>query len=188
MEFEFMNEFENFKQTKDEIIITAGKGTNLFHSMLGTFQCNNFPFYYTQFEGDFVIRCKVSVEFDKIYDLGCLVVYAGEDQWMKLAYENSDTGNPAIVSVVTRGISDDCNGEAVSGSVWLQICRKGNAFSMHYSQDSVEWKLVRIFAMDMGTNVKVGISAQCPMGDSCTVHFEGLEIKENPYENIRSLK
>lgn len=111
-----------------------------------------------------------------------------EDTWMKLAYENSDTGHPAIVSIVTRERSDDCNGERAEGDVWLQICRKGNMFSMHYSEDNQHWKLVRIFFFAMKPIVQVGVSVQCPTGESCLAEFRELEIGENPYEDIRNLR
>lgn len=107
---------------------------------------------------------------------------------MKLAYENSDTGKTSIVSIVTRERSDDCNGESVQGKIWLQICRKDSMFSMHWSEDGQKWNLARIFHLEMNDKVKVGVSAQCPTGESCEVVFSNLEITENPYEDIRNLK
>jgi regulation of enolase protein 1 (concanavalin A-like superfamily) len=135
---------------------------------------------------NFVIRCKVSPEFKALYDLGSIVVYDNTNKWIKFAYENSDSGNPAMVSVITDGVSDDCNGEKIyEEGVWMQIIRKSNNFSLHYSKDKVAWTLVRIFQLDMKDEIKLGISAQSPMGDRCIVKFEDLEIMENAYINIR---
>lgn len=188
MEFQWRQPPEEYKISENVIWMRAGKETNLFNGVSGAFKCGNFPYYFTEWEGDFRIRCKVSVEFQSVYDLGCIVIYENEDTWMKLAYENSDTGHPAIVSIVTRERSDDCNGERAEGDIWLQICRKGNMFSMHYSEDNQHWKLVRIFFLAMKPIVQVGVSVQCPTGESCLAEFRELEIGENPYEDIRNLR
>ena len=188
MKFQWDNEPERYEITDNRITMSAKQDTNLFNSMGSSYKCNNFPYYYTEYEGDFLIRCKVSVNFANLYDLGSIVVYGDEDRWIKLAYENSDTGHPAIVSIVTNITSDDCNGEKVEGSVWLQIMRKDNVFALHYSKDKVAWSLVRIFRLELAHKVKVGVSAQCPIGKSCNVRFEGLEVIENPYEDMRRMK
>lgn len=188
MRLEMENSAQGIQRT-DRIELTAGKGTNLFNSMPGSYRCGDFPYCRAVWEGDFRARCKVTVDFRAVYDLGCLVVYENEEKWLKLAFENSDASGPAIVSIVTDGTSDDCNGSAISGkSVWLQICRKGDVFAMHHSLDGVSWKLARIFKLAMAHDVKVGVSAQCPSGESCTAVFERLEITENPYENMRLAK
>lgn len=180
-----MNQAEVIKR-EGKLFMTAKASTNLFNSMLGSYRCHNFPYYYTQCTGDFLIRCQVAVDFQAVYDLGCIVVYEDAEKWMKLAFENSDAGGPAIVSIVTGGTSDDCNGAAIPGeSVWLQVCRKGDAFAMHHSQDGIHWSMVRVFRLNMAESVKVGLSVQCPSGESCTAVFQGLEIAENPYDNIR---
>lgn len=36
--------------------------------------------------------------------------------------------------------------------------------------------------------VQVGVSVQCPTGESCLAEFRELEIGENPYEDIRNLR
>lgn len=188
MKLEVMNgtevRFEN-----EMMIIKAQKDTNLFNAMSGAWKCTTFPYCYTKMTGDFFARCRVEVEFRSLYDLGALVIYENEDRWIKLAFENSDIGAPAIVSVVTEETSDDCNGQSVEGNaVWLQICRQGDTFALHYSIDGLNWKLVRIFRLKMQDQVMVGISAQCPTGDGCVASFTKLEIGENPYIDIRGLR
>lgn len=188
MDFERMNgaevEIENSR-----IVMRADGGTNLFNGVSGTWKEVNFPYHYTIKKGDFLVRCKVDVDFSAVYDLGSLVIYENENLWIKFAYENSDAGTPVIVTVVTREISDDCNGETIKeGPIWLQICRQGNVFAMHYSVDKVDWKLARICSCEMADEVKVGISAQCPSGDGCTAYFSEFELVDNPYTDIRSLK
>lgn len=177
------------KIENNQIIMSAPKDTNLFNGVRGTWKSITFPYYYTKVKGDFLVRCKIAVDFKEVYDLGSLVIYENEDIWIKFAYENSDTGVPAIVTVVTKETSDDCNGEPiVQNAVYLQICRQGNVFAMHYSLDKQNWKLARICRCEMQDEVKVGISTQCPSGDCCIAYYSEWEIMENPYEDIRKLK
>lgn len=172
-----------------QITMAAGKGTNLFNGVSGTWKCTSFPYHFTRVKGDFLIRCKVAVDFRAVYDLGSLVIFEDPNKWLKFAFENSDTGVPSIVSVVTDGISDDCNGEPIQNeSVWLQICRQGSVFAMHYSLDKISWKLARICRLNMSEEVMAGVSAQCPQGLMCVAYFSEFEITANPYEDIRQLK
>ena len=55
------------------------------------------------------------------YDAGVLTLRRRDDLWAKLCFERSPQGEPMVVSVVTRGVSDDCNSFVVDGrSVWLR--------------------------------------------------------------------
>lgn len=186
MNFQMINNPVSYKCNGNNITIEAGKKTDLFNDMCSDSRYSNFPFYYTLIEGDFIIRCKIAPEFKETYDLGCIIIFENIEKWIKFAFENADSGHPSMVSVVTNGVSDDSNGEKIDESeIWMQIIRKGNNFALHYSKDKDKWVLVRIFKLDINKEVKVGLSAQSPIGDGCNVRFEGLEIKENNYENIR---
>lgn len=59
---------------------------------------------------------------------------------------------------------------------------------MHYSFDKQSWKLARICRLHMQDEVMVGVSAQCPSGDTCTAYFTDFELTDNPYTDIRNLK
>ena len=80
-----------------------------------------------------------------------------------------------VVSVVTRGVSDDCNSFVVDGaSVWLRIARVGPAFAFHASTDGVSWSFIRHFALEAAATPSVGFAAQSPTGDGCAVTFERI--------------
>lgn len=178
----------NYLLDSNTICITADHGTNLFNSPSSNRREHNFPYWYENYTGDFIIKCKVSPDFFAKYDQGDIVIWETKDKWIKLAYKKSDNGYPSIVSVVTNGTSDDCTGPQISGPVWLLICRKENSFALHYSTDGLSWNLTRIFNLKMKVSVQIGISAQCPSGEKCTVIFEHLTIGNNPYSDIRNLK
>lgn len=172
----------------DRVFMVAGRSTNLFNNPEGNWKDNKFPYYYTQVEGDFVVTCQVEPVFKDTYDLGSIIVWENEDKWIKFAYENTDCGYPAIVSVCTDGLSDDCNGPAMKGACWLQVSRRDNVFALHFSTDKQNWYMARIRNLDMGHRASVGISAQCPMGESCAVQFAGFEVAEYHLENQRAGK
>jgi len=54
-----------------------------------------------------------------------------------------------VVSVVTRGVSDDANAFVVDGrTVWLRVSRVSHAFAYHASLDGKAWRMVRFFSID----------------------------------------
>ena len=167
------------------ITMVAGKSTNLFNSPSGYFKCSDFPFYSTEVVGDFIATCHINPRFDKTYDLGCLIVWENDDKWIKFAYELSDSGYPAIVSIRTDVYSDDCNGPMMEEPCWLRISRKDNVFALHYSKDTKNWALARIFRMEMNECIMVGISAQCPSGEKVSVDFNEFEITDYDFTNQR---
>jgi hypothetical protein len=65
---------------------------------------------------DFSLRVRVTVDFGATYDAGVLCVYAQDQTWANLCFEYSPQNQPMIVSVVTRGASDDCNSVVVAAA------------------------------------------------------------------------
>ena len=126
--------------------------------------------------GDFTLSARVSVDFSSRYDAGVVLLYVDAFHWAKLCFEYSPQSRPTVVSVVTRGSSDDCNSFEVEGnSVWLRIIRSGQAWAFHASTDGVWWRLVRYFALDGSTApVRIGFEAQSPTGEGCTARFEDV--------------
>jgi uncharacterized protein len=66
----------------------------------------------------------------------------------KLCLEWSPQDEATVVSVVTRGLSDDCTSESVEGnSLWLRATRLGPAYVFHVSADGARWRFVRHFGL-----------------------------------------
>lgn len=75
-------------------------------------------------EGDFQLSARVTVGFAATFDAGVLLLWLDERRWGKLCFEFSPAGEPMVVSVVCRGVSDDANAFTVPGrSVWLRVSR-----------------------------------------------------------------
>lgn len=126
--------------------------------------------------GDFQFRARVAVEFDAQFDAGVLFVWVDHAQWAKLCLEFSPASEPMVVSVVTRGVSDDANAFTVSQrSVLLRISRLGTVYAFHASTDAQTWQLIRVFALgaDVATH-RIGFEAQSPNGAGCQVTFDDI--------------
>jgi len=156
--------------------ITAGKQTDWFVSPIDGTRRDNSPRLVFRPADDFVLSAKVTVDFRSQWDGGVLVVYANDALWAKLCLENTIEQHPAIVSVVTRKLSDDNNSIAVKGaSVYLKIAKAGQAIFFYASEDGKKWSIIRAFSLGETAELRVGFSSQSPIGDGCTTVFEDIQ-------------
>lgn len=140
--------------------------------------------------GDFQLSARVTVEFAATYDAGVLLVWVDEHHWGKLCFEFSPAGDPMIVSVVTRGVSDDANGFVVpERSVWLRVSRIDRAYAYHASEDGRHWRMIRYFTLDGAEGEPgrelIGFEAQSPTGDGCAVTFEEIRFVPERLAELR---
>jgi regulation of enolase protein 1 (concanavalin A-like superfamily) len=141
--------------------------------------------------GDFRFSARVTVGFAATYDAGVLLAWIGDERWGKLCFEYSPDRAPMIVSVVTRGVSDDANSVTVDGdSVWLRVTRIGAAIAYHASTDATVWRLVRHFTLDDGPGdalgpFVIGFEVQSPTGDGCTVVFDDIAFATGGLGDLR---
>jgi uncharacterized protein len=157
----------------DSFTISAGESTDWFIDPMGSYAKDNAPAaLFKPPDQNFLLSAKVSVQFGSAFDAGTVQVRAGNDLWAKLAFEYSPQKQPMIVSVVTRGVSDDCNSVLIDGtSIYLRIAHNAPAFAFHYSLDGKYWHLVRYFSLGNLDSFQVGFSAQSPTGQHCTALF-----------------
>jgi len=136
--------------------------------------------------GDWQLSARVRVDFAGMYDAGVLLLWSDERHWAKLCFELSPQGRPTIVTVVTRGESDDANGFTVDGAVVrLRVTRHGRAWAFHASTDGSYWQLIRYFALP-GDDVRVGFEAQSPVGAGCTVTFDEIRLVPERLADLRN--
>lgn len=136
--------------------------------------------------GNFQLSARLKVGFRSTFDAGVLLVWFDERHSAKLCFELPPQGKPTIVSVITRGVSDDANGWPVTGDeVWLRISRIGAAWALHAGADGRTWALARFFQLDSELPAQVGILAQSPLGDGCTVRFDQLTVVEHRLVELR---
>ena len=169
------------------LAVETGPETDLFVDPGDGRETLNAPRLLGLVEGDFTLSARVSVAFRSTFDAGVLLLWASARSWAKLCFELSPQGEPMVVSVVTRGVSDDCNSFVVDdGDVRLRIARLGLAFAFHASTDGAVWRLVRHFALDAEAEPLVGFLAQSPLGTGCSVRFEQISYSPERLADLRS--
>ena len=135
----------------------------------------------------FQLSAKVSVEFDSDYDAGALLIWVDPKTWAKFCFEYSPDKEAMVVSVVTRGASDDVNSFTIPiNEVWLRISRVGEVYAFHASTDGSLWRLIRVFTLGGGIeNHQVGFVAQAPVGDGCDVTFADIRFTYSSLTQLR---
>ncbi len=146
----------------------------------------NAAFGYVEVEGDFVLRAKVSLKMESVYDAAVLLALENDTRWAKACFENTDLGYPAIVTVMTDGRSDDANGVKIEGdSIWMQLTRKNDEFAVHYSFDGEKFEMARYCWLPLAKTLKVGVEAQSPTGQGGWRYFQHVTLERKTVSDIR---
>lgn len=170
----------------DAFTVTAPPKSDLFRDPEGERAVGTSPRATFPVTGPCLLSARVRVVFQDAFDAGALLVYQNERSWAKLCLERAPTV-PTIVSVVTRGTSDDANAWPVAGNaVWLRVAVRTREIAFHASMDGVRWDLVRHFALDAGAETRIGVSCQSPVGEGCETHFSGVRFCQALLDDIRS--
>jgi regulation of enolase protein 1 (concanavalin A-like superfamily) len=170
------------------VAITAGGLTDLFIDPETAAANDSAPVaLFTPSAGNFILSANVEPAFGSTFDAGVLQVWVRGDVWAKLCFERSPQGEPTVVSVVTRGVSDDCNSAVVSGgSVFLRVSHLDRATAFHYSTDGRLWKLVRYFSLGSSAGMRAGFSSQSPTGRGCRTVFSQIDYKAERLADLRN--
>lgn len=137
--------------------------------------------------GDFQLRVRVRAPLRSTFDAGAMFVHGRDDRWAKLALERSPQGADTIVTVVTRGVSDDANGAQVpvAGEAWLRVSRVGEVYAFHHSADGRRWSLARLFTLGPVAGHLVGVTSQSPTGEGLTADFSEVELTGTTLADFR---
>lgn len=172
----------------NNLAITAGGKTDWFIDPAGGFVRSTAPAaLFTPPDACCLLNAKVSVSFASAFDAGGLLAEARGDLWAKVCFEYSPQGRPMVVSVVTRGVSDDCNSTVIEGvEVYLRIARTQKTLALHYSTDGRYWHLVRYFSLGTAPGMRMGFLSQSPTGEGCAAVFTEIGYKAGELKDIRS--
>jgi regulation of enolase protein 1 (concanavalin A-like superfamily) len=170
------------------LTIDAPARTDLFHDPAGGAPQTGAPRLLGAVDGDFQLWARVSCTFDGDFDAGALLLWSGEQAYVKLAFEVSPAGVPGVVSVVTDGLSDDANAfDAPVDTVWLRVARSGAACALHARLGDEQWSFVRHCPLPAGgSGLRAGFLAQAPRGDGATARFEQIGFTPERLEDLRS--
>jgi regulation of enolase protein 1 (concanavalin A-like superfamily) len=173
--------------SNSNLSITAGQKTDWFLDPGGSVNVLNAPALITTIQQPCMLKALVTSEAAATFDAAVLTVYQADDQWAKLCFERSPQGQLTIVSVVTKGTSDDCNSVPISGqSVYLRLSVLEKAYAFHYSLDSSTWNLVRYFTLGERKTTEIGFLSQSPTGKGCTSTFSEITFLAQALSDIRS--
>jgi regulation of enolase protein 1 (concanavalin A-like superfamily) len=172
----------------ENLSISAGSETDWFIDPAGGSAKDNAPIAsFVPPDPAFCLQARVTVDFAATYDAGTLFIFARDALWAKLCFEYSPQQRPMIVSVVTRGLSDDCNSAEISDrSVYLRLYRDHKAWAFHYSLEGRYWHLVRYFSLGEEGPVQVGFSAQSPLGQGCQAIFSEIQYRPGRLSDLRN--
>jgi regulation of enolase protein 1 (concanavalin A-like superfamily) len=188
-DMQWMNPPQSFEVVDSALRVTVSKGTDFFNNPEDSAVVGSAPYLYKEVAGDFIAKAIVQPDFSSQWNAVALFVHLDSLNWIKFAFENSDATGPSIVSVVTKGTSDDANGVILNKEkkVWLAIARKGNIYALHWSLDGENFKMTRLTSMPNQEVVKIGIEAQSPVGDSATHQIHFFEIEKITTEDLRNI-
>jgi uncharacterized protein len=173
----------------NELTIRAGKETDWFVDPFDNTLHNSAPMLLFAPADDYVLSTKVKVDFNTKWNAGALMVWADEHHWAKLSFELSPAKEPTMVTVVTRGVSDDCNSIVISGdTVYLQIAKSGPAFVFSSSQDGKSWQVLRVFSLGEGLKPKLGFESQSPAGVGAKAVFSEIRYVKKKIADIYDYK
>jgi regulation of enolase protein 1 (concanavalin A-like superfamily) len=180
---------ETWEQADGTIVASAPARSDMFIDPAGVHPMSDAPRLLGTPEGDFQFSARVTVDFAATFDAGVLAVYADQANWAKLCFEYTPQNRPSVVTVVTRGDSDDANAFELSEStVWLRISRTGHTFAFHASTDGKWWRMVRYFALNRRSRdaaPRVGFLAQSPTGDGCRITFDQIDYRPEAPTDMR---
>ncbi|RPE06014.1 DUF1349 domain-containing protein [Chitinophaga lutea] len=172
-------------QSDNAFTMTAGKGTDLYASIDGSFYVNNVPKLLFTPDRDFIFSARLRPEFKNVYDAGAILIYSDSSNWAKVIVEKLDNGSIFIgSSVVDNRITDDSYHQAIpTADVHLKLARSGKVYCFYYSTDGRTWKLLRTFSFKQPQQMRIGFYAQSPKGDRLSlqvsdVRYRGVAFKD----------
>jgi regulation of enolase protein 1 (concanavalin A-like superfamily) len=175
----------HFDNDNNVLTISAGAKTDWFVDPFDGAVANNAPILLFKPNSDYVLSAKVTMNFAAKWDAGALMLWGDDHHWAKLSFELSPDRAPTLVTVVTRGLSDDCNSkELKSDSVYLRIAKSVKTYVLYFSMDGREWQIIRTFSLDTEIPVRVGFEAQSPAGSGAVATFSAISYDPHRISNI----
>jgi regulation of enolase protein 1 (concanavalin A-like superfamily) len=169
------------------LTITAGRQTDWFIDPDTGTSTANAPALLMGVHEPCMLAALVEADHAATYDAGVLTIYQSSQVWAKICLELSPEGQVTVVSVVTRGTSDDCNSVPVAGhSAYLRLAKLDRAYAFHYSPDGTRWNLIRYFTLGESPDVEIGFLAQSPTGEGCTARFREISYRHEKLKDVRS--
>ena len=187
MFYKWFNMPKKWEDIENRIVIEADGKRDYFIDPITGNETSNAPYYAKKIYGNFTFSCKLKPEFNERYDAGAILLHNVLDNWAKVAFELTEIGHKGVASVITKGASDDANGEEIDvDEVWLKMTRKVDVYALYYSLDNCNWRIVRYFRLNKADDcdLYLGVEAQSPIGKGCRVEFSDFSFSDNTVSDI----
>jgi regulation of enolase protein 1 (concanavalin A-like superfamily) len=170
---------------KNVLTISSSPKTDWFVDPFDGTVAKSAPILLFTPDPDYVLSARVTVKFATKWDAGALMLRGDDHHWAKLSFELSPDGKPTLVTVVTRGLSDDCNSVQLSAdSVYLRIAKSGATYVFYFSTNGQSWQILRTFSLDTELPVRVGFESQSPAGPGAVAKFSTITYDPHRIGNI----
>ncbi|MET0267599.1 MAG: DUF1349 domain-containing protein [Duganella sp.] len=172
----------------ERVTLKSGARKDYFNDPDGKLSNNTAPVLLAQVDNSkpFTLTAKVTPEFKAKYDAGALYLFASEQLWQKFAFELDERGVTRIVSVRTIGTSDDNNHQSLAQpAAYLKISSDTRTVGLYYSADKLQWHLARLYKNDFPAQLRVGVSAQSPVGEGSASTFEQVSLRQESVKDFR---
>lgn len=166
----------SYHTTENGIQIVAGEKTDKYIAPDYSYTFDNAPRFVFDADKNFVFSVAIQHQFVNKWDGGAIILEADKDNWIKFCFEKDYTGAKRVVSVVTKGISDDANSiELPQNIAYYKMAKKEDTVYLYASKSGKEWYLVRAINFKYNKTLKLGLLAQSPEGKSNTVNFSDVK-------------
>ncbi|HBK87968.1 MAG: DUF1349 domain-containing protein [Cyclobacteriaceae bacterium] len=170
------------------LVISSPPKSDYFNEPDESARYGNAPILLTRLDNTvpFTWTATILPVFTTTYDAGAIYLYVDSGHWLKFAFEQDERGNKRIVTVRTRGTSDDNNHDIISQeAIDLKISSDGKSIGFYYSTDHTNWQVVRVFKNDYPGQLWLGISAQSPWGEGNKVTFSNCALTPGSIKDFR---
>lgn len=169
---------KHFEQLPNGFVIESGEKTDMYRAPDHSYQVHKAPRLMFAADTCFILSARIQHDFAGKWDGGALLLEADSLNWIKFCFEKDYQEKHRVVSVVTRGISDDCNSlEFTEKFAWYQLARVHDVIYLYCSGNGTDWYLVRTLNFAPGKDIKVGFLAQSPEGKNNRVYFTDVQYR-----------
>jgi uncharacterized protein len=176
---------EKFEVKGDGITFTAGKETDLYCFVDGTYYVNKVPKLLFKPTTDFIFSARIKPDFKNIYDGGAILLYSDEGNWAKVLLEKNEDGTIGLgASLVKDKKGDDSYFALNATEIYAKVVKSDKIFCFYYSTDGKTWKLLRTFPYEKMENLRIGFYAQSPKGPGCTVQFLDIKYRAEKFKDF----
>lgn len=177
-------------ESPEKIRFSVGEKKDFFNDPDGKLSNNSAPVLMTVVDNTkpFTITAKVTPTFNEtgLYNAGVLYIYVSDSLYHKFCFEQDERGHHRVVTVRTRGTSDDNNHDIVTQPyVYMKLTSDTKTVASYYSLDNINWQMVRLYRNEYPQQIGVGISAQCPVDKGTVSYFEELHIESSSVKDVR---